>query len=136
MKLTRFCSRAEYEKFINGEKLVNTTDHGARGARSKSVGFCFAADKPNAAFEYLGGIVCPEVCMVLDFPNPEKDLQKATAYYANHNGEWGDVIPITDYCTTSYSKDIATLISADFSFNTDVVRLATEIIKSLRNVGL
>ena len=57
----------EYNKFMAGETLTNTTDHykGGKGG-STSKGFCFIEDNPKAAWRYLKGIVNPEVCMVLE----------------------------------------------------------------------
>lgn len=64
MILYRFCSRAEFEALLEGKTLYNFTDHfdGGKGG-STSRGFCFTADPPEVAWQYLKGIVCPEVCV-------------------------------------------------------------------------
>lgn len=41
MILRRFCSFAEYDAYIRGERLRNITDHAKEGRATKSVGFCF-----------------------------------------------------------------------------------------------
>lgn len=108
--LTRFCSIDEYNKFIAGEVLTNTTDHyrGGRGG-STSVGFCFSKDEPKVAFQYLKGIVDCDICMVLDIDR--KSLIKASGKYAKQkDGNFICAVLKEEYCCIQYSKKTAKLV--------------------------
>lgn len=108
--LTRFCSIDEYNKFIAGEVLTNTTDHyrGGRGGAT-SVGFCFSKDEPKVAFQYLKGIVDCDICMVLDIDR--KSLIKASGKYAKQkDGKFICAVLKEEYCCTQYSNKTVRLI--------------------------
>lgn len=111
MKLTRFCSRVEYEKYMAGETLRNHTDHyrGGRGG-STSFGFCFSPDEPKTAWRYLKGVVNPEACMLLEIS--EELLTPSFGKYADYSkGHSGEISCIkTEYCLTEYSQKTARLI--------------------------
>lgn len=112
MIVTRFCSKEELQKFLNGEILINTTDHyrGGKGG-SLSRGFCFTADDPATAWQYLKGIVTPEVCMILDI-HPA-NLRKSSGRYSDYSDGIGLNSCIkTEYCTMKYSNHSAKLIRA------------------------
>lgn len=110
MIVTRFCSKREYEMFMRGKVLVNTTDHfkGGKGG-SSSVGFCFTADTPRKAWRYLKGIVTPEVCMVLNIPASRlrRTLGKYTDYFDNKGFK---ACIKQEYCATMYSNKTAKLV--------------------------
>lgn len=110
MILTRFCSRAEYDKYMSGETLINTTDHyrGGKGG-STSVGFCFTKDEPKTAWRYLKGCVDFDVCLVLDID--EALLAHSFGKYSDYSRSEGIGICIKDeYCITSYSNNTAKLL--------------------------
>lgn len=70
MILHRFCSKEEYEKYLAGEKLTNSKDHGAdRGYdASTAVGFCFFVEDPEKAKHWLNGIVDFDYCLTFEVP--------------------------------------------------------------------
>lgn len=133
MIVTRFCSLAEYNKFMSGKVLKNTTDHykGGKGG-STSRGFCFTEDPPNTAWRYLKGIVYPEICMVLEIDDSLLNLSMGK--YADYsNGQDGSHACLKiEYCTCEYSNKTARLIKAlqpkDFASTCEM--LAIEILKS------
>lgn len=120
MKVTRFCSQHELDKYLAGETLTNDTDHyrGGKGG-STSVGFCFTTDEPHAAWRYLKGIVTAEVCIVIDID--KKCLTKSSGKYA----DWSDGIGYksclkTEYCTRQYSQQNSRLLKV-----IDITEIAT-----------
>lgn len=66
MILHRFMSEREYEALMAGEVLTNTTDHGARGQKTDSVGFCFFAEQPDEAIHWLSGCTYPDRCVTME----------------------------------------------------------------------
>lgn len=69
MKVMRFMSQAEFDKFLSGEVLQNYNDH---RARTDAVGFCFLdADEynPNDAYHFMSGVVSPEICAIFEVEN-------------------------------------------------------------------
>lgn len=111
MRVTRFCSLAEYNKFMSGETLTNNTDHFKNGkGGSISVGFCFTDDDPQTAWRYLKGIVYPEICMILDIDRSL--LRESRGKYADYsNGQDGSHACLKrEYCLTQYSCKTATLV--------------------------
>lgn len=70
MKLYRFMSRDEFNKFSKGETLVNNTDHSKkRGTASTAKGFCFGIGDEEQAMKDLRrlcGIVNTEILMVFE----------------------------------------------------------------------
>ena len=111
MKLTRFCSQQEYDSYMRGDTLANTTDHlhGGTGG-SISRGFCFTADDPDTAWQYLKGIVTPEVCMVLEIPDELlTPTQGRYARYINGRDTGFDCIK-PEYCLAEYSNRTAKLL--------------------------
>ena len=136
MKLTRFCSKAEYEKFMAGETLTNHTDHyrGGKGG-STSVGFCFTADPPKTAWRYLKGTVSSEVCMVMDIP--KESLSISTGKYADYSkGELGAYSCLKkEFCLRTYSNKTVKLVKVlhpeEFATEAEL-----EAIKMLKRLGL
>lgn len=110
MRLTRFCSKVEYDKFLSGEMLTNTTDHyrGGKGG-STSVGFCFTTDEPKKAWRYLKGCVDFDVCVVLEIDDAL--LTRSTGKYADYSTDDGIGTCLKhEYCLTSYSNKNAKLL--------------------------
>lgn len=135
MRVTRFCSLAEFHKFESGEVLVNNTDHYQNGkGGSTSRGFCFTEDEPSTAWRYLKGVVYPEVCMVLEFEDGV--LIPSMGRYADFsNGRDGSTSCLkVEYCTCQYSNKTAKLIKSIMleDFATPAEKIAIEVIKSMR----
>lgn len=119
MRLTRFCSRKEYEAFLRGETLTNRTVHRMNGYNTSAVGFCFTPDEPEVAVHYLSGIVNLEVCMVVEID---------PSLVNKHKGQYRDPVNVglmagvhhkvmkPEHCLQSYDNKMVKLISADFSF--------------------
>ena len=130
MKVFRFMSLEELQKYLNGEELLNTTKH---EAHTNSVGFCFMNYKdndPEEAIKFLSGIVDDELCA--EFETDESNLNKSYGVYADPYGAFFDTMTEDEYCTQKYSKEnfkllrIATLkynyekFELDFNWYTDI----------------
>ena len=110
MRVFRFMSNEEFDKFRKGEVLKNNTKH---IGRTNSVGFCFLNTEefiPEKAFHFLTGVVCPEICVVLE---TETELKKTYGEYATPTEpkslmdlflHWNDSFRANEYCITSYSN--------------------------------
>lgn len=104
MKLFRFMSKKEFEKLVNGEKLINKKKH---KGRTGSTGFCFMQYKEDEnirySYEYLSGVVTNDIIVV--FETNKKNVKESWGIYADPNGSFFDTITETEYCTTQYDKD-------------------------------
>lgn len=121
MKLYRFMSIAECDKFLKGETLVNTTDHSVkRGSASTAKGFCFGIgdeEQAKKALRRLRGIVSTDILMVFE----PKDIGKFTSCkgryidYDKIDAEGKTIYDyliestptkyFDEYCISSYSRD-------------------------------
>ena len=118
MKVFRFMSKREFDKYMNGEELVNHTFHGTN-ANTNSVGFCFMKVddfSPEEASHFLIGVVDPDVCAVFE---TEADLEETYGVYAKplRKGtleellkKWRESFKAKEYCTESYNKDTFHLV--------------------------
>lgn len=118
MKVFRFMSQEEFEKYLAGEKLVNTTDH--RDKFSSSIGFCFfeysdwtdnsSSDgiSPEYACEFLSGVATMDVVAVFE---TDVQLNKSHGRYADPYGSFFDTIWMDEYCTTEYDNKSFHLIN-------------------------
>lgn len=118
MKVFRFMSKREFDKYMNGEELVNHTFHGTN-ANTNSVGFCFMKVddfSPEEASHFLIGVVDPDVCAVFEI---EADLEETYGVYAKPLRKetleellkkWGRTFKAKEYCTESYNKDTFHLV--------------------------
>ncbi len=109
MLLFRFMSRAEYNKYRAGRRLLQMTEH-SKHAKTVSKGFCFmdVADiKPQRAYDFLSGIVSNEVLCIFECKDLDRaGLKKSKGLYASYpEPEWR-----CEYCTTSYSKETLRLV--------------------------
>ena len=120
MKIFRFMSRAEFEKYKNNEVLKNNTKH---VGKTNSVGFCFLNLEdftPEEAMHFLSGIATFDICAV--FETKEK-LNKTFGIYAKPINKTGNIAEdfmnllsnlksfrADEYCTTEYSKEKMKLI--------------------------
>lgn len=120
MKLHRFCSKREYDAYMSGELMLNTTNHyhlGAGGSISR--GFCFFRGTNIAEWaRRLNGVVDFDVLITIDIA-PE-DVTESVGVYADWSKDDGKSIPpkalFPEYCTSAYGMKNSRLISADFSY--------------------
>lgn len=123
MRVFRFMSKDEFNKYIAGTTLVNTTEH---KAKTTSVGFCFFDIEdfvPEEAIHFLSGIVDTQVCAVFEVDKDKLNVSKGT--YADDKPSnartWQEMLKeiiegktptfeATEYCTTNYSKEDFKLI--------------------------
>lgn len=128
MKLYRFMSTAECEKFVEGETLKNTTDHSQkRGTASTAKGFCFGIGDVAQAkkdLRRLRGIVNAEMLVVFEPKDISKFILCKGRYvdYAKIEAEgktvkdypFGEVpnMMADEYCIESYfMEDIKEIVS-------------------------
>lgn len=113
MKLIRFMSIAEFEKFRAGELLENTTDfHAEHHQRTDAVGFCFLdydEHDEQAALHFLSGIVNQEICAVFEVDDivAKKGLKKGEGTFAapmNSAVDFFASMQVTEYSTKRYSN--------------------------------
>lgn len=99
MRIFRFMSKKEFDKLINGEKLINNTKH---DGRTNSEGFCFMEGDPELAFDFLSGVVSEDICVVFE---TEKELKETYGIYADPYGSFFETITEDELCTNTYNKD-------------------------------
>lgn len=113
MKLLRFMSVAELEKFRAGELLENTVDHHAEhGQKTDSVGFCFLdynEHDEQAALHFLSGIVSQEICAVFEVDDivAQKGFKKGEGTFAApmiSAVDFFSSMQVTEYSTKRYSN--------------------------------
>ncbi len=115
VKVFRFMSKEEFEKYRNGEILINTAKH---IAKTNSKGFCFLSFEdftPEEAMHFLSGIVNFEVCAIFE---TNTRLTKSYGVYAEPINSTANTLKdimslfqafynrftATEYCTTEYDK--------------------------------
>lgn len=118
MILHRFCSQAEYDKYMAGETLVNDKDHGAvRGYdATTAVGFCFFMGAPGKRKHQLSGIVDFDVCLTVEV-DPSKVQFCHGRYPLWQNGQRIGTEKVLEFCTTTYNNQDFKLVNADKSFS-------------------
>lgn len=121
MKVFRFMSNEEFEKYNKNITLKNNKKH---DGKTNSVGFCFLNMKeytPEEAMHFLSGIVAFDVCAV--FETKDK-MQKTYGVYAKPIKSTGnpmedllnifsgftDRFTANEYCTTEYNKETMKLL--------------------------
>lgn len=115
MKIFRFMSYKEFEKYMKGENLYNNTKH---KAKTNSIGFCFFDINdfsPEFAWRFLKGAIFPDICVV--FEVDETLLRKGYGIYSDPNKtlyELMNFIPkmirVSEYCTENYNKEVFKLV--------------------------
>lgn len=110
MKLFRFMSYEEFEKYCNNEELINTTNHSKDNCKStNSVGFCFfnfAEYKPEEMLHSVFGIVSCNICCI--FETDRKNVRRTYGRYSqpvSKGSIWRRTITAHEFCTTQYSKN-------------------------------
>lgn len=111
LRLSRFMSRAEFDRYMAGETLVNETDHSRqRGTASTCVGFCWFEGDPGEAKHRLSGIVDFDVCLTVEVePSAWRRLRCGTGRYMDH--KTGGPYWLTEYCTTRYSRETMSYVT-------------------------
>lgn len=126
MKIFRFMSNEEFEKYRSGKVMRNKTDHSIKhgGSNTNSKGFCFFDYEEYSAEEamhFLSGVVTFDVCAVFETDSP---LNKTYGEYAKPIKNDGDMLKLlaklligfhdsfiaNEYCTTQYDRRTFKLI--------------------------
>lgn len=110
MKLFRFMSIEEYNKYCNNEELKNTTDHSTdRNNKTNSIGFCFfnyAHYKPEVILHSITGVATIDICVI--FETDRKNVRRTYGRYSqaiNKDSLQRRTVIAHEYCTTEYNKD-------------------------------
>lgn len=115
MKVFRFMSNYEFEKYRKGSRLINTTRH---NGQTNSVGFCFLSldeHSPEKAMHFLSGIATFEICAVFEtdvemectygiYAKPLKVSNDMRENLMNLLLTWEDSFRTNEYCTKEYSN--------------------------------
>ena len=115
MKVFRFMSKLEFEKYKNDITLINNKKH---DGKTNSIGFCFLNIEeftPEEAMHFLSGIATFDVCAVFE---TEEKLNKTYGIYAKPIKSTGnpfeDLLNLfsgaNEYCVTEYSKKTMKLL--------------------------
>lgn len=121
MKVFRFMSKLEFEKYKNDITLINNKRH---DGKTNSIGFCFLNIEeftPEEAMHFLSGIATFDVCAVFE---TEEKLNKTYGIYAkpikstgnpfedllNLFSGYTDNFTANEYCITEYSKKTMKLL--------------------------
>lgn len=121
MKVFRFMSKLEFEKYKNDITLINNKRH---DGKTNSIGFCFLNIEeftPEEAMHFLSGIATFDVCAVFE---TEEKLNKTYGIYAKPIKSTGnpfedllnlfsgftDNFTANEYCVTEYSKKTMKLL--------------------------
>lgn len=126
MKVMRFMSHAEFNKYLTGEVLQNYNDH---RARTDAIGFCFLdADEyeANDAYHFMSGVVSPDVCAI--FEVEDAPFKTGTGQYADPSARLTSImdaltntqtIDVKEYSITEYSREQFKLVqyAQDFHWN-------------------
>ncbi len=116
MKVFRFMSKVEFEKYKHNFTLRNDKKH---DGKTNSIGFCFLNLEeytPEEAMHFLSGIVSFDICAVFE---TEEKLNKTYGIYAKPIDPTGNIMAdiinllsgfndhfkANEYCITSYNKE-------------------------------
>ena len=110
MKLFRFMSIQEFNKYLNNEELKNTTNHNIdNNKKTNSIGFCFfnyAQYKPEEMLHSIFGIANISICAI--FETDRKNVIRTYGRYSqpiSKESRQRRTIIAHEYCTTEYSKE-------------------------------
>ena len=117
MKLLRFMSIRELDKYLVGDVLRNDTEWGRGLGKTMSKGFCFFPvgkkyDDPETRVRYMAGVADLERAVLFETSVP---LMKSFGMYRDPNEKLPEslfdilftppkMIRQDEYCTTSYSN--------------------------------
>lgn len=122
MRYIRFMGEREFEKYLAGEQLENTTEWRKKANRTESVGFCFFDDveRPEKRMEYLTGVVDMEIVAVFE-PIGDVWFKESEGMYRDPEQDipidilealFSPVImmPVKEYSLTQYSQENLRLV--------------------------
>lgn len=115
MKLLRFMSASELDKFRAGELLENTTEH---RAKTDAIGFCFidySEYDEQRAYHFLSGIVSSEIYAMFEIPDKDVKtfMKKGSGTFADPDASFADFfssIEVTEYSTKRYHNKAMKLL--------------------------
>lgn len=125
MKVYRYMSMTEFTKMSAGCDITGRRYH---KARTESEGVCFLSEKthadgitytPEQCLSFLAGIVTNDILVEFE---TEEVLQECHAIYADPQGDYYDIIVITEYCVPSYNRETFRPVRyamVDYSNNAD-----------------
>lgn len=113
IRVHRFCSMAEFQRYMEGERLVNRSCHSPRA--TTSVGFCFFEGNIAEWARRLNGLVDFDALITVDAPR--SGLSESRSVYT----DWSDdrnprPAVFHEFSTVSYCRDEFLLVDYDFSF--------------------
>jgi hypothetical protein len=126
LRVCRFMSQKEFERFIRGDVLINRTDWKSEGRKTTAKGFCFFPagpddPEPEDRIAYLTGVVCMDVCAVFDtnvndlnsslgrYSDPDVPLSSITEILS---GRLGGIQWVQEYSCETYSNKKFRLVKA------------------------
>lgn len=126
MRVCRFMSAGEFERFLRGERLTNQHDWKSEGRKTGSKGFCFFPagendPKPEDRIAYLTGVVSMDVCAVFEtsitglrisegrYSDPDAPLPSLLAIIG---GDLGGMQWVQELSRKSYSNKDFRLVKA------------------------
>ena len=119
MKVFRFMSNDEFQKYRSGKKMISNKDHSkTHNGKTNSKGFCFLNLEeytPEEAIHFLSGIVSFDICAIFE---TDTKLNKTYGIYAKPIKSDGDMqeqliklliglhdsFTANEYCTSEYDK--------------------------------
>ena len=118
MRIYRFMSQEELDRYLAGETLENRTEwEREMHNRSSSVGFCFFGDDDpiESRLRYLSGVV--DFTVIAEFEADNRKLEQSVGWYRDLSKDDGISWPVPtravkEYCTKRYSRESFRLIRA------------------------
>lgn len=121
MKVFRFMSKEEFEKYNKNLTLKNNKKH---DGKTNSIGFCFLNMEeymPEEAMHFLSGIVTFDVCAVFEteeklhktygiYAKPIKSTENSIEDLMNLLGGFNERFTANEYCITEYDNKKMKLI--------------------------
>lgn len=103
-------SQKEFKKYINGDILINKTNHNKEtNFKTTSIGFCFfnyAHYNPEKIFHSVTGIVNTSICCIFE-TNRDNVFKSIGRYSRAKDGSkfTRESFVAKEYCTTNYSRE-------------------------------
>lgn len=118
MRVYRFMSQEELDRYLAGETLENRTEWKRKmHNRSSSVGFCFFGDDVpiESRLHYVSGVV--SFAVIAEFEADSRKLKQSVGWYRDLSKDDGISWPVPtravkEYCTRRYSRESFSLIRA------------------------
>ena len=122
----RFMGMEEFQKYLEGENLVNHTDWCKYSRHSNSVGFCFFDDSvpPEARIEYLTGVVDMSIVAVFE---TEEQMKESYGRYRDPEKDMPDnlfdalfapvqMMDVKEYSIKKYNRESMKLVKYGYPF--------------------